>query len=77
MKATGTLTLLKEQGIAFSHNRPRVSNDNPYSESLFKTLKYMGRYPGGGFESINTADSGRTISPPATTETTCTVASTT
>lgn len=52
MKAAGTLALLKERGITFSHNRPRVSNDNPYSESLFKTLKYMGRYPGGGFGSI-------------------------
>lgn len=44
--------LLKERGIAFSHNRPRVSNDSPYSESLFKTLKYMGHYTGGGFENI-------------------------
>lgn len=33
-------------GITKSRSRPRVSNDNPYSESLFKTTKYTPRYPG-------------------------------
>ncbi|WP_371851355.1 integrase core domain-containing protein [Rhodococcus globerulus] len=28
-----------------SHSRPRVSNDNPYSESQFKTLKYLHDFP--------------------------------
>lgn len=38
--------LLAELGIAKSHSRPRVSNDNPYSEAQFKTLKYRPTYPG-------------------------------
>ncbi len=37
--------LFAELGIATSRNRPRVSNDNPYSESLFKTAKYTPDYP--------------------------------
>lgn len=37
--------LFAELGIEASRNRPRVSNDNPYSESLFKTAKYAPHYP--------------------------------
>lgn len=37
---------LAEFGITQSLNRPRVSNDNPYSEAHFKTLKYSSGYPG-------------------------------
>lgn len=37
--------LFSELGIEISRNRPRVSNDNPYSESLFKTAKYAPTYP--------------------------------
>lgn len=37
--------LLRDLGVACSHSRPRVSNDNPYSESQFKTLKYGPEYP--------------------------------
>lgn len=41
-----TLTqLFSDLGIEVSRNRPRVSNDNPYSESLFKTAKYTPTYP--------------------------------
>jgi transposase InsO family protein len=41
-----TLTeLFSELGIEISRNRPRISNDNPYSESLFKTAKYLPTYP--------------------------------
>jgi transposase InsO family protein len=41
-----TLTdLFTDLGIEVSRNRPRVSNDNPYSESLFKTAKYVPTYP--------------------------------
>jgi putative transposase len=41
-----TLTgLFRELGDEVSKNRPRVSNDNPYSESLFKTAKYTPGYP--------------------------------
>ncbi len=38
--------LLGAMGVARSYSRPRVSNDNPYSESHFKTLKYSASYPG-------------------------------
>ena len=37
--------LLRDLGVACSHSRPRVSNDNPYSEAQFKTLKYGADYP--------------------------------
>jgi putative transposase len=37
--------LLADLGIAKSHSRPHVSNDNPYSEAHFKTLKYRPGFP--------------------------------
>ena len=37
--------LLADLEVTRSHSRPRVSNDNPYSESLFKTLKYGPEFP--------------------------------
>jgi putative transposase len=37
--------LLADLGVTKSHSRPRVSNDNPYSEAQFKTLKYRPDYP--------------------------------
>ena len=42
-------------GIVPSHSRPRVSNDNPFSEALFKTLKYWPRWPRKGFATIEIA----------------------
>ncbi|GCE00695.1 hypothetical protein [Embleya hyalina] len=33
-------------GVARSHSRPRVSNDNPYSEANFRTIQYKGDFPG-------------------------------
>ena len=38
--------LLIDLGVARSHSRPHVSNDNPYSEANFKTLKYCPAFPG-------------------------------
>ena len=38
--------LLSDLNIARSHSRPHVSNDNPYSESAFKTIKYCPAFPG-------------------------------
>ena len=38
-----------------SYSRPRVSNDNPYSEAKFKTLKYRPGYPQDGFKTIEDA----------------------
>lgn len=46
MIARSYLDLLAELGVVPSHSRPRVSNDNPFSESQFKTLKYQPDYPG-------------------------------
>lgn len=46
--------LLADLGVTQSHSRPHVSNDNPYSESQFKTLKYRPDFP-GRFGSIEAA----------------------
>jgi putative transposase len=46
--------LLADLGVTKSHSRPRVSNDNPYSESQFKTLKYCPSFP-GTFASLENA----------------------
>jgi putative transposase len=48
--------LLIDLGVARSHSRPHVSNDNPYSEANFKTLKYCPAFP-GRFGSIEDARS--------------------
>lgn len=45
MTAHCYLDLLGELAITASHSRPRVSNDNPHSESLFKTMKYQPDFP--------------------------------
>lgn len=46
---------LERLGVQSSFSRPRVSNDNPYSEALFKTLKYRPNYPEKGFENLGAA----------------------
>lgn len=46
---------LRTCGITPSNSRPRVSNDNPYAESLFKTLKYHPNYQPKGFETLEEA----------------------
>ncbi len=45
MRAKATALLLADLGVTRSHNRPHTSNDNPFSESAFKTLKYQPRFP--------------------------------
>ena len=45
MKGISLMALLTELNVEISHSRPRVSNDNPFIESLFKTLKYRVNYP--------------------------------
>ena len=55
MKGATMLATLYKLGVIPSFSRPRVSDDNPYSESLFKTLKYCPEYPNGPFESIEHA----------------------
>lgn len=52
MKGATMLATLRELGVAPSFSRPAVSNDNPYSESLFKTLKYRPHYPRRAFTSL-------------------------
>ena len=37
--------LLMDLGVAKTHSRPHVSNDNPYSEAQFKTTKYRPDFP--------------------------------
>lgn len=46
---------LEALGIEPSYSRPRVSDDNPYSEALFRTCKYRPGYPHAGFESLEAA----------------------
>lgn len=55
MKGATFLATLERLGITKSFSRPRVSNDNPYSESLFKTLKYCPEFPKKGFFSLEEA----------------------
>lgn len=55
MKGATMLATLQRLGIMPSFSRPHVSDDNPYSESLFRTLKYRPEYPDRPFESIEEA----------------------
>jgi len=45
MKSHTVAQLLATLGVTKSHSRPHVSNDNPFSESQFKTLKYRPEFP--------------------------------
>jgi putative transposase len=45
MTAKPVAFLLAELGVTKSHSRPQVSNDNPYSESQFRTMKYRPEFP--------------------------------
>jgi transposase InsO family protein len=55
MKGATMLATLQRLGIVPSFSRPSVSDDNPYSESLFRTLKYTPAYPRKPFESLEAA----------------------
>jgi transposase InsO family protein len=55
MKGATMLATLQKLGIMPSFSRPSVSDDNAYSESLFRTLKYTPSYPSQPFESIEHA----------------------
>ena len=46
MRSQAVAQLLATLGVTKSHSRPRVSDDNPFSESQFKTLKYRPDFPG-------------------------------
>ena len=55
MKGATMLATLYQLGITPSRSRPRVSNDNPYAESLFKTVKYRPNFQPEGFASLEEA----------------------
>ncbi len=55
MKGATLLSTLQYLGVTPSYNRPGVSNDNPFSESLFKTMKYHRCYPEEVFDDIEGA----------------------
>ncbi len=49
------LAKLQALGVQATFSRPRVSDDNPYSEALFRTLKYRPNFPSKPFESLEAA----------------------
>ena len=55
LKGSTLMATLDRLGITPSHSRPRVSNDNAYAETLFRTLKYRPAYPAGGFADLAAA----------------------
>lgn len=55
MKSQTLKAKMEEMGVISSYSRPRVSNDNPFSESLFRTLKYCPMWPSNGFKSLEQA----------------------
>ncbi len=55
MKGVSLLELCYNLGITTSRSRPRVSDDNPHIESLFRTTKYWPGYPYGGFATLDEA----------------------
>lgn len=55
MKGATMLATMHALGIVKSFSRPRVSDDNPFVESLFRHLKYAPSYPSHGFESLEAA----------------------
>ena len=55
LKATTVLAMLQWLGIEPSYSRPRVSDDNAYAESLFRTAKYRPEFPTKGFASLDEA----------------------
>lgn len=55
MKGGTMLAKLQDLGVIPSFSRPSVSNDNPFSESLFRTLKYRPDFPDTSFSSLSDA----------------------
>ena len=57
LKATTVLAMLHWLGVKPSYSRPRVSDDNAYAESLFRTAKYRPEFPTKGFATLEEARS--------------------
>jgi putative transposase len=55
MKGATMLGTLQKLGVVASFSRPRVSDDNPYSEALFRTLKYRPGFPSQPFVNVEAA----------------------
>jgi transposase InsO family protein len=55
LEATTVLAMLTWLGVKPSYSRPRVSDDNPYAESLFRTAKYRPEFPAKGFADLHQA----------------------
>ncbi len=55
LKATTVLAMLNWLGIKPSYSRPRVSDDNAYAESVFRTAKYRPEFPAKGFADLDAA----------------------
>lgn len=55
MKGSTMLATLQRLGVVASFSRPRVSDDNAYSEALFRTLKHRPSFPTGSFDSLESA----------------------
>ena len=55
MRGATMLATLRSLGIATSFSRPHVSDDNPFAESLFRTMKYRPEYPRRAFASLDAA----------------------
>jgi putative transposase len=55
LKATSVLAMMYWLGLKASYSRPRVSNDNAFSESLFRTAKYRPEFPARGFADLQEA----------------------
>ncbi len=55
MKGATMLVTMQKLGVMPSFSRPSVSNDNPFSEAMFKTLKYCPQFPTKPFESLEAA----------------------
>ena len=55
LKATTVLAMLNWLGVKPSYSRPRVSDDNAYAESLFRTAKYRPEFPAKGFAELGDA----------------------
>jgi putative transposase len=55
MKSATLVETLRQLGVKPSHSRPRVSNDNAFVESAFRTCKYRPEYPAHGFATLDDA----------------------
>ena len=69
MKAKATALLLADLGVTRSHNRPHTSNDNPFSESHFKTLEVPAPIPRNASAASRTPEASAAISLTGTTRT--------